>query len=334
MNTHTSKMNWSLVSPVLALAVIAGTFAFASPAMAQSGASLLLAPWQDGDSVELQADGFLQNRGDVREPGGESIRINTFEASGRFRFDPNQEHSPAVGFDVYHLELDHNDAGLPERLSDQSVGVAFGITRWDDWELGATVGFGFAGDRPYSDGDAWYATGNLVASRQLDERTTLQLALNYDGNRSILPDVPLPGFAWNRRASDTLSYTLGIPYNAVRWQPLPQLTLDARHSLLYTINFTATYDVVPEKFAIYGGFYNRYNGFHINDDDRNRRVFFQQRRIETGVNFTGIERWKLTAAVGYAFDQELRRGWDVRDLSTPTKFSSEPYLKLGFDVSF
>ncbi|MEX2672657.1 MAG: hypothetical protein WD294_11165 [Phycisphaeraceae bacterium] len=321
------------IGVIFALTLLAGTFAITQEARADSGAALMLAPWEEGNAFELDADLFVQSRGRVRQPGGERVRINTYESSGRFRFDTESRHSPAIGYDFYHVDFNHDGSNLPERLSDQSVGVGFGIGEWEGWEIGATAGFGFAGDLPYSDQHAWYAKGNLIASRELDPHTSLQLVLNYDGNRSILPDVPLPGIAYTRRVSETFTYTAGIPYSAITWKPMPKLTVDARLALLYNASATVTYELM-DSLDIFGAFYNRYTGFHVKDDDSNRRMFFRQRRVEAGVRYSRSENWELMAAAGYAFDQELRRGWDVRDLSTPTKFTSEPYLRVGFDVTF
>lgn len=321
------------VATTLAAAGALGMVATGSTAEASSGAGLMLSPWQAEQQVELDADFFLQGKGDVRRSGGESIRLNTFESTGRLRLDPTDRRSPAVGYDFYQLELSHDVGGLPERLSDQSVAVGFGLTEWEGWEIGATAGFGFAGDRPYSDSDAWYAKANLIASRQLDDRSSLQLLLNYDGNRTIFPDVPLPGIAYNHELSDTFRYTAGIPYSAITWQPAQRFTLDLAYTIPYTVNATGTYDLT-DSLDLFAGFYNRFRAFHQHGDVSNRRVFFRQRRIEGGVRYGRGVNWELVAAAGFAFDQELRRGWDTRDLSNPTKFSSEPYLRLGFDVSF
>ena len=89
-----------------------------------------------------------------------------------------------------------------------------------------------------------------------------------------------------------------------------------------------------EELTLFAAFRNRFEGFHRNDDDRHRRLFLRQRRLEAGLSWRPCAAAEFTFAGGYAFDQELERGFDVRDTDKVREFSDEPYIRVGFNVAF
>src|SRR5690606_6423645 len=105
------------------------------------------------------------------------------------------------GFDSTYINIRSGDAALPERLVDQSLAVGFGITEFNGWEVGAVVGGGYAGNNPYADSDALYGLASLIFSYKLDDTSSVQFIAEYDGNRTLWPDMPMPGIVYNHRVS-------------------------------------------------------------------------------------------------------------------------------------
>ena len=58
---------------------------------------------------------------------------------------------------------------------------------------GFTAGGGFAGDNAFTDGSAFYGLANVTAIHSLGDDRGYMLILDYNGNRSIFPDIPRPG---------------------------------------------------------------------------------------------------------------------------------------------
>ena len=321
---HTTKLIIGAV--VLAAGLV-------STAQAQSGAALMIKPWTQDSAAELTTGGFYQFESHTRDGRDDDFSLQRFDATGRFRFDVTDPHSPAIGFDVTHYNIDTINPSLPDELTDQSVAVGFGLAKFDDWEVGMTVGAGYAGNNPYGDANGVYATANLIASRKLSETEHLQVLLNYHGNRTIFPDLPLPGIAYTREVSDTFTFTLGAPFSSIAWRPIERGLIKVTYSFPYTFEVVGEYEVV-ENVTAFAGFHNDFSAYHIDGADGDRRLFFRQRRIEAGARWQPCEMFNLELAGGYSFSQEFNTGWDARDLDNDLEISNAPYVRLGVDVKF
>ncbi len=265
---------------------------------------------------------------------GEDFRLSVYESAGRVRLTPGVFESPRVGWEATYLELNSTDPSLPEQLVNTSAGFAMPLGKTGDWVFALGVGAGYAGDTPYDDGDAWYGQGTLLAFRQFDEESGLAFIIDYDGNRSILPDVPLPGFAYSRRIRDDLFLVAGLPVTSLEWTPTERLTVKGTYALPYTVDLAVGYEVT-QGLRVYGKTESRSEAFHLDALERNSdRLFFEQRRAEVGVAWEPRDGWLLTAGVGYAWGGEFSTGWDVRETDEVTDISDEPYVKLGLVARF
>lgn len=317
--------------PATALLTIGLSLAMHAPCFAQTGPALLLKPFEENQSVQLEAQALFEAKGHT--DADESFTVQRYDSAGRARFDVAQEHGPTVGYALTDINIQSHDAALPPRLIDQSFGFGMGVGKIADWEIGAAVGVGYAGNNPYDDSDALYALGDLIASKKLDENSSLQLMLNYDGNRTIFPDIPLPLIAYNHRVSDQFRYTIGLPLSSLTWKPGPRLTIDLQYVALATFDLAASYEIVT-GWSLIGGFHNRFNGFTIDKTPGNDRLFFQQRQVEAGVRWQPCQWFGLTVVGGFAFDQEFQTGFDIRDTDTVRQVSDEPYVRVAGSIGF
>jgi hypothetical protein len=311
----------------------------AGPALAQSGAELMLGPWpeqaDDQDAPQVELDGGFRYSWDGSVDGsGADFELARYTAGGRYRLN-TQRGAPAVGYELTFLDLDTADAALPNRLLDTSAGIGFGLGKWRDWELAATVGGGFAGDTPFSDDDAWYAKANLLANNKLDKNRSIHLGLNFDGNRTIWPDAPLPVFAYHERVDESLRYSAGLPFSSVRWQPADRLTLEASTIVFVSYSAEARYRLA-ERVSVFAGYDGETTAFHREGDDEHRRLLYSSQQIEAGLRLDAaeIDNARFVLAGGYAFDREFERGFDVRDTTSVRDVSDEPYVRASFDLAF
>src|SRR5690348_6179836 len=210
----------------------------AGTARAQTGASLLVKPWPDKSQLfDGRADAFFFEAGHIHRTDV-SIHLDQYESTGRFRVLPGNEISPRVGYDFFFLDSHTNAPRIPRQLSDESIAFGTGIFKKDNWIGGITLGGGYAGDKPFGEGDAWYVKSDLILAKQINEHDYLALALDYDGHRSYYPDVPLPGFGYSHRFDPRLTVVLGAPYSSVSWKPIDRLDIEAEYDLLTDLRGT------------------------------------------------------------------------------------------------
>jgi hypothetical protein len=175
-----------------------------------------------------------------------------------------------------------------------------------------------------------------VAFRQFGEREALVFAIDWDGNRTFLPDVPLPGFAYTRQVDETLTFIVGVPLSSVTWSPLPKLTLEAGYLPIESFDAAVGYEFAPHWTA-FGNLETRSTAFALDEIEGNDRLIFQQRRAEVGVRWAptrGRQAFALTVAGGYAWGQEFSVGFDSRETDELADLGDEPYLRVGLELKF
>ncbi len=304
-----------------------------SEAGAQVGPALLFKPWEPNARIELDAQATLIGSGETDSAADDDIDLQIYETQGRFKLNGEKASPFAIGYQLYYLNIDTDDTALPRRLVDQQIAIGAELFTCDGWAISVIGGAGFASSNSFGDNDAVYGRGDIVATTKLDEFSTLQLGLNYDGNRSFLPDIPLPGIAYTRKVSDTLTYTLGLPFTSVYWVPADHWYLRGSISPSLNLDIELGVEVVPTV-TLFAAFRNEFRAFHVGGDDDHRRVFFEQKLIEAGVRWRMCPSCEIFLVGGFAFDQEFTRGWDVRDTDDIREVSDEPYIRIGGRLRF
>jgi hypothetical protein len=331
--------------PVRPLAVAIGALLLGAPAaaMAQTNAGLLLEQFPTEKAVDADAEAIFLESGHAQETD-EAFQLRVYNARGKFRVVPGERASPRIGYDFTFLDLDTDVPGLPERLSDQSLAAAFPVGKYEDWIFGASVGLGYAGDGGFDDGDAWYGLASFVAFRQLGEDRGLALALDYDGNRTFLPDVPLPAIAYLFKVNQRLNMTLGVPVSSIEWTPSDQFRLQLTFNLPDDVRLDVGYEVLPDL-TLFGNVRQQRDAFYADGLPENYdRILFQQRRAEAGVRYDfgdvfgrgGAEpsHASIDLALGYAWGGEFSEGFDFRESDEIADVSDEPYVRAGVELRF
>jgi len=259
--------------------------------------------------------------------------MRLYYESDRYRFDPADENSPSIGFGYVGADLITDHPMLPERFIDHTFTVGFHVGEYEGWKVDAVGGVGYAGDAPYNDANAWYALGNLAFSKKAGEKSAYMIVLNYDGNRTFLPDTPLPAMLYTDWSDPNLVYTLGVPFSKVMWRPSERVMWRAKWSMLYNFNITASYFLTREM-ELYAGYYSNNRAITQSGGRENRRLFFEMERVESGLSWKLSEHAKIVLAGGYAMDQEFNTGWDSRDVDRVTAIEDTSYYRIGVDLNF
>jgi hypothetical protein len=300
---------------------------FVASAGAQTGPALLLKPL-------LSEDENLESRGDAlffgsAEAEDVDFDMAVYELSGRFR-ERRENFIPRIGWDLtwYHLRSD--TPVLDQDLIDTSVAIGLEVGRFSGWRAGLTVGIGYGGNAPFGEGSAYYGKATLLMGKQLDKRTDVGFVIDYDGNRSIYPDIPIPGIAYRHEYDPKLSYTLGIPLSSVTWRPDRPIRVEVTWQLVDRLDARFEYELSPAWIA-FVNLEQREEAFSVDGVGEHDRLLFQSRRAEAGIRWHPWEHTSFLLAGGYAFNQEFSIGFDQRDSDEVADISDEPYVRFGFE---
>lgn len=308
---------------------VAACCVWAATAHAQNAARVIAAPWADDTShFELGSSALLLDN--AESDAGFDTDIKISDTSFRWRKETDTLYTPTVGFTYTHTDIHSGDPLLPERLIDTSLATAIELYKneEEDFHLGLLVGAGWAGDNAFQDTEQVYGIADLVAVWDLSPKRQFVLILDYNGNRNIFPDVPLPGVAYREVVDETLTYVLGLPASQVVWKPIEDLTLEATYVLPLDFTLRGGY-AFTDELELFASFDRDKDAYDVEGLASNRRLFFRQRRVEAGLDFTPCANAKITLAGGLAFDQEFTTGFDTRDDNTLTELDDEPYVRVG-----
>jgi hypothetical protein len=302
-------------------------------ALAQTGPALLIKPLMDEKEVwESHGDAFLQLDDGSTSNGGDSFRMNVFEDQGRVR-EQREKFIPRLGWDLAYYDIHSDDPALKKSLTDVSIAAGVELGTYFDWRAGLTLGLGYAGDTPFAQSDAWYGKGTLVVGRSFDKMTDAAFVLDYDGNRSVFPDIPLPGFEYRHQYDPTLTYVVGFPVNDLIWKPNDVISVDVAWTFLDTFDARLEYKLAP-KWTAFGNYLNRRDAFHSDTLHGVDRLLFQQHRAELGIKWQPWEHTSLLVAGGYSFGGEFSSGFDQSRSDLIADISDEPYVRIGFERRF
>ena len=339
--------------PTLAALALAGVLA--APAAGQTNSALLLKPLQDDLLIEADAGATFQGKGSTDDG---SIKIDVYEVNGRVRpLLRDFRAKPRFGYDLTLIHVDTTDPALPDaNLVDTSVAVGLGIFQGGeeagplrDVIAGITLGVGYAGVGAFDDGNAYYGLATLVVGRQFDNGDAFGLVVDYDGNRTFLPDWPLPGFQYQKNlpgplpGRDTLKLNVGFPFSGVIWGPTDRLTVTANYAIPDEFTGRVDYELFQNT-GVFAEFANRRDAFHWDAlDNSSDRLLFLQRRVEAGVRYTLNDTLEqagqepgLTAVLagGYAFGQRFDVGFDSTNTDRAADPSDEPYVRVGLELRY
>lgn len=315
----------------LALASVLG---LATLANAQTGASLITKPFDDASNVEFDFTGQWQGQAsaDTAAKTTTDIQLQIYDANARWQLTQDDL---GLTFGTQLTAIGISDtSSLPNSLVDHSFALGMNLGAIADWKVSTVLGVGYNGRSPYGDANALYGKADLIFTNKPSDTSMWQVIVDYDGNRSFLPDVPLPSIAYTDWSNDNFVWTVGFPYNALTWKPADKLEVELGALLIYDIHATVTYEV-SDALEVFAGYASRTDAFRIDNDDRDtRRVIFSQQTVELGLTYEPCEEFEITLAGGYAFNQDFEYGFDTRDTNNILDVSDEPYLRVSAEIKF
>lgn len=323
-----------------ALAVVS-TLAAANFARAQTGPDLLLTSFDEGKMSKGYAEWVYVFDGETDNNDADT-QLSIYSAQGMMKLDLDalakgwdlNRAQPRGGFEFTMLHLDTDDASLPEQMTDTSVGIGMGIGKGDKWVAGISAALGHASTNTFGDGNGWYGKADIAVGYTIDDKQSIGFILDYDGNRSFFPDVPLPGFVYKRTLNDQTKLSVGFPFTDLEYKPDDRWTIALRYVIPDSGEATVEYKAA-ESLRIYGKYSSVTEAFHWNElSNSNDRLLFFQSRVELGLRGTYNDTFSFLVAGGYAFAQQFEVGWDSTDSDKIAELSDEPFARVAFELNF
>jgi hypothetical protein len=314
----------------IAIAVIGLT----SVARGQTFSRMLQQSWSGNNLAETYDHPVVQNTGHIDNvDGGKSdSQVTWWDSFGRVRFDRDDAQSPFVGYRVLTIGASTDGRFIKATMDEIDAALGIHLGSFDGWNVGAMLGAGFSSTHPFVNSSGVFGIGHVTGEMAVDDHNSMLLSVDYEANAGLLPDVPLPGFAWIHRRSG-LDAMLGFPLSRLRWDPLPKLDIKARYNVPFSADLDAEYRLLRHV-GFYANAANFFQGFVTASGDITDRQFYQMRRVEAGVRVINYPLFDASIGVGYAFDQEFSRGFDVRNIRPIGHLSNEPYIALVLRGTF
>ncbi len=266
---------------------------------------------------------LLISHGDDGEGGG----VSTFhwDSAGRIKFD-RTDGAPVVwmGYRLLTLAVDADVEQIDHNFTDLALALA---VRPGIEGLTLSAGWGTANDGLFGDRSTYYGTGTI------DYRVEpgLHAGLSYDGNRTLLPQIPLPYLSWEAAPGPDLKLTLGTLESSAVWTPWSFVSISARWGWPTDGSLHAELLLHP-KFRFYVEAARRIDGFHQRDHERTR-TFYQLHTAEAGLRW--IASWvDISLGGGLAFGQRYFEGSDLRDREELAEPESRPFVALTIQGTF
>ncbi|MBI1387918.1 MAG: hypothetical protein GC154_05675 [bacterium] len=253
----------------------------------------------------------------------------------------NDDHFFALSSSLEYWDVDTRvkfpDSGgdFPSDLYDLKFAANYFHYFDNGWTAGGVLSVGSASDKPFNSGDEVEVQFNgFLRIPHVDDNYWV-FVLNYSNNREFLNNVPIPGFGYWYQPSDRLFILAGIPFLALKAEPIDNVIVRASYIPLRNIDAEIAYQF-NERIEVFSGFSWDNQRFmpagRSNNDDR---LFYYEKDVEGGVRYALCEAAKLEVAGGYAFDRFFFTGEDYDDRNHDRiDIEDGPYVRGKITVRF
>jgi hypothetical protein len=247
---------------------------------------------------------------------------NEFSLTGRLRY---QDYDTRA---VFH----GSGTPFPQELYDVRFGPTFRHKFDNDWIGGISLTLGSASDKPFDSVDE--LIGQAIAFLRVPhrERNAWVFSLIYTSDQEFLSGIPIPGIAYQWVPSDTFNAVIGVPFSAVEWKPIEQLTLEASYFPVRHVRARATWQIFRPLRAYVGFDWDNDRYMLADRTDEDKRLFYYEKRLTGGVRFdlkhVGVELYG-----GYVFDRFYFLGEGYSDRRKDTfDVAAGPFVGIRIGV--
>lgn len=315
----------------------------AAPLCAQTTSAIFTAPWTPEPHW---ADSFddVVFFGDTDTKGsGEATDVFYWDSRGRIKFDKEDPDPPFVlGYKILTYDSRSDDRVISGQLNDIAlVGASHIDGLIEGWRVNVMGGVGTANDGYFRNGESWYPTAALGASRPVGAHGLLHAGVEYDGSRVLWPDVPLPYVSYRDSLGEQVRYAIGIPESSLSLRPFEKLNIDFRYYFPVKFDAVTEYEIV-EFMRVFAQYSRALEGFSMGEPNRERegidlgerqRFFHEFDRVGGGLRFVS-SLLDASLGAGWAFNHRFMTGWDCRDLDEYRTLEGGWYIALRVQGTF
>ncbi|MCE5282189.1 MAG: hypothetical protein LLG93_08840 [Deltaproteobacteria bacterium] len=249
------------------------------------------------------------------------------------RQDENSEWSAAARLKAYDVKTDavlpSTGGGFPGTLWDMEFGSLYRRRLENGWIGGIATGVGSASDKPFQSFDE--TTLDVTAFTRIPDggRNAWLVLVNFNNNREFLRNIPLPGVGYWYEPGDRFRAIIGVPFLYMAVRPISDVTLDLAYFPIRRIHAGASY-LVLTSVKLYGAFdWRTERYFRADRTDRDRRLFYYEKRLAAGCQWRTGEHLTLDLSGGYAFDRMFFEGEDYGDRDfNRIDIASGPFISI------
>lgn len=307
------------------------TLVLSGVALGQSDESLLISSALDEKALHLDAAALVYPASTASGTGRSALW--ELSSNGHLRLDNSHDLNPILGYSWFEFRPGERLGPIGGTLDDVSFAFATPVTTVGDWFIGARAGVGYAGDHAFADDDAWHGLASLSAGRKFGNGDKLLLWIDYDGNRTLFPGVPVPQFAYAGAINERTDYVIGIPESSIEYRPDPAVVLSLKYQALFTVEGEAEWKP-RDQVSLFVGYVSEEHAFRSSDMEGSTRVFLDEQRAQAGVRWSPSDAVKLSVLGGYGFGRSVSTGYDDRDRSKVLGLSDGWFLSAELSLEF
>ena len=217
---------------------------------------------------------------------------------------------------------------FPTELWRTKMGVFYRHRFSNEMILGGNLSVGSDSDDPFAQGDVISVQANLFLRYPVSKKSAWLFFLNYSNNRTFAQNIPLPGVAFWYEPNGWFRLIVGIPFVALEISPLPGALKTLKFSLTYFLirNVQAEISYKWKRLIkVFFRFHWKGESYLIKDrEERDDRLYYYEKRVYGGVEFTIMKNLSLGIQGGFKFDRFYYIGEDYSD-----RFDDRLSLKKG-----
>lgn len=223
-----------------------------------------------------------------------------------------------------------NGQNAPQELHRIEAGGQYTRTTKDGL-FGGKLSVGSASDRPFHSKDEMaYSLNGFYTANTTGDRLWIWTVF-LSNNNPVANFVPIPGFIYLYK-EEGFTGMFGLPFLSIQWTPKEPWVFSVS-SFLTNLNTEVAYGF-RDQLQVFTGFAISQQSFlREGREDSTDRLFFNEKRIFTGVKSPYTKEVSLEFQTGLSFDRSLKEGRRFNDTHLEADLGRSWFVSLGMNLA-
>lgn len=239
--------------------------------------------------------------------------------------------SAGVGTVVLNEKLRFdNGEETPRELHRLEVGGQYSRSAPDSRFYGARLSLGSASDRPFYSKDEISFNLNGFYSADTKASNLWIWTVFLSNNNPVANFIPIPGFIYLYK-KEGFTGMFGLPFLSLQWTPRNPWVLSFS-TFLTNVNAELIYGL-SNQLQYSAGFSSSQQSFLRQErKDLKHRLFFNEKRVYTGIKSPLNNSLSLDGQLGLSFDRSLKEGERFNDTELEADLGKSWFVSLGMNL--